>query len=246
MKSIALFLSLVFVMPATLLAQENAKSMLDVAAKKAASGKGKVGDELNGILKEAAGLYDQVAAKYPAAQAECAHAHLEAGRLRKRVGDLTGAEASLKLTAAVAAEPKFASEALHDLATIYRKTKRTTEAQQALERIVAEFRSEPRQRAEALSRLAAMHRAAKKPELAEASLRQILSDHGDLWSASTEALDDLVALQIAQGQEAEAKKTLAAQGEALKAKFHGTRHEGRLKVVLDRIALRFKLDDDGE
>jgi tetratricopeptide (TPR) repeat protein len=180
--------------------QETAKGLLDLAAKKAASAKGHSGDELTAILKEAAGLYEQVALRFPAAKAEVARSQLDLGRIRKRLDDLPAAETALKQAAAVVEESKVATEALHDLASIYRKTKRLTEAQQALERVVAEFPGEPRQRAEALSRLAGLHRAAKRVDAAEAALRQILAEHGDLFAQVVDALDDLVALKIAQGR----------------------------------------------
>lgn len=228
--------------------QENAKGLLDLAAKKAGSAKGRTADEAAAILKEAAGLYEQAIAKFPAAKAETARAHLEIGRIRRKLNDLPAAEMALKEAAAATDEPRIASEALHDLASIYRKTKRLPEAQQALERIVAEFHGEPRQRAEALSRLASLHRAAKRMDASEAALRQILADHGDLFSQAIDALDDLVALKIVQGHEPEARSLHASQGEALKARFGGTRYEARVKPALDKIATRFKLadDDDGE
>jgi tetratricopeptide (TPR) repeat protein len=230
----------------TIFGQETAKGMLDVAAKKAASAKGRTADESAAILKEAAGLYEQVLAKFPAARSEGARAHLELGRIRRRLNDLPAAEAALKQAAAVSDEPRFATEALHDLASIYRRTKRLPEAQQALERIVAEFASEPRQRAEALSRLASLHRTAKRVDAAEAALRQILTDHGDLFSPAVEALDDLVALKIAEGRESDARSLLTSHGDALKARLHGSRYESRVQPALDRIATRFKPDDDGE
>jgi tetratricopeptide (TPR) repeat protein len=227
-------------------AQETAKGLIDGAAKKAASAKGKTAEEAAALLKEAATMYDQVAAKFPAAKPEVARSRLEAGRLRRRLNDLPAAELALKEAAGFSDEPRIATEALHDLASVYRKGKRLPEAQQALERIVAEFPTEPRQRAEALSRLAAMHKAAKRVEAAETSLRQILAEHGDLFSHAVEALDDLVALKIAQGREADARTLLASHGEALKARFAGTRYESRLQPGLDRIASRFKPADDDE
>ncbi len=244
MRFFVICVALLGVLASAVSAQDSAKAMLDAASKKAATAKGKNGDELNAILKEAAALYEQVPVKFAGSKAECAKAQLEAGRLRKRAGDLAGAEPLLKQAAAATDEPAVVCDALQDLATLYRRTKRLPEAQQALERIVTEFHSEPRERAEALSRLAGMHRTAKQYDKAEACLRQILSDHGELWSPSVEALDDLVTLKLAQGQEAEAKKMLQAHAEALKAHFHGTRYEGRVQPTLDRISLRFKIHDE--
>jgi tetratricopeptide (TPR) repeat protein len=229
-----------------LTAQETARGLLDLASKKAASAKGRSGDEAAAILKEAAGMLEQLTAKFPSAKAEAARAHLDLGRIRRRLDDLPGAESALKEASGATDEPRVATEALHDLASIYRKTKRLPEAQQALERIVTQFPGEPRQRAEALSRLASLHRTAKRADAAEAALRQILADHGDLFAASVEALDDLVALKIGQGREPEARTLLASHAEAMKAKFSGTRYESRVKPALDRIAARFKLAEDDD
>jgi tetratricopeptide (TPR) repeat protein len=226
------------------LAQDSPKAMIDAASKRAASAKGKSGDELSAILKEAAGLYEQVVTRFPDAKSEAARAQLEIGRLRKRLGDFAAAEMALKQAASAAQETKTATEALHDLATLYRKTKRLPEAQQALERIVAEFPTEPRQRAEALVRLGAMHRQGKRFEAAEASFRQVLADHGDIWSCAIDALDDLVALKVAQGQDKEARTALASHGESLKTRYHGTRYEARIQPALDRISARLKIADD--
>lgn len=229
-----------------LLAQETAKGLMEGAAKKAASAKGKTVDEAAAILKEAAGIYEQVPARFPAAKPEVARSRLEVGRIRRRLNDLPAAEAALKEAAAASDDPRTATEALHDLASVYRKLKRLPEAQQALERIVAEFPNEPRQRAEALSRLAGMHRAAKRTEAAEAALKQLLAEHGDLFSPAMEALDDLVALKIGQGREADAKALLATQTEAMKSRFAGTRYEARVQPGLDKIAARIKAADDDE
>jgi tetratricopeptide (TPR) repeat protein len=244
------FMTCAMVLATTLLsglpAQDTAKGLLELAGKKAATAKGRTADEAAAILKDAAGMYEQVATRFPAAKAEGARSHLEVGRIRRKLNDLPGAEAALKEASLATEEPRIATEALHDLASVYRKTKRLPEAQQALERIVAEFASEPRQRAEALSRLASLHRAAKRMDAAEAALRQILADHGDLFSHAIDALDDLVVLKIGQGREAEARSLHASHGEALKARFNGTRYESRVQPALDRIATRFKLAEDDD
>ena len=49
-------------------------------------------------------------------------ARLEAGRIRRRLNDLPAAETALKEAAAATDEPRIATEALHDLASVYRKT----------------------------------------------------------------------------------------------------------------------------
>ena len=246
MKFMMRALVLVVLVVPGMVAQETAKGMLDAAAKKAASAKGHPADEVAAILKEAAVLYEQVPVRFPAAKSDVARSRLEAGRIRRRLNEVPAAEAALKEAAAASDEPRIATEALHDLASIYRRAKRLPEAQQALERIVAEFPNEPRQRADALSRLASLHRAAKRIDAAEAALRQILAEHGDLFAAVTEALDDLVALKIQQGKESEARTLLTSHGEALKARFSGSRYENRVQPVLDRIGARFKPADDDD
>ena len=246
MKSLIRGLVVLALFAPVLCAQETAKGLLDLAAKKAASAKGKSADEAAAILKDAAAMFEQVTVRFPSEKPEVARAQLDLGRVRKRLNDLPGAEAALKVAAEAKDTPRVAAEALHDLATIYRRSRRLEEARQALERVVAEFPGEPRQRAEALSRLASMHRAAKRVDAAEAALRQILSDHGDLFVAAVDALEDLVALKIAQGREEEARGVHASHGEALKARFSGSRYESRVQPALDRIAARFKAAGDDE
>src|SRR4029078_7681972 len=85
-----------------------------------------------------AGMYEQVAARFPAAKSDVARSRLEARRLRRRLNEGPAAGAALEEDRAATAEPRIATEALHDLASIYRKAKRLPEAQQALERIAAE------------------------------------------------------------------------------------------------------------
>jgi tetratricopeptide (TPR) repeat protein len=246
MKSLIRGLALLVLITPGLCAQETAKGMIDLAAKKAASAKGRSSEEGAVILEEAAAILEQVAIRFPSEKPAVARAHLDLGRVRKRLNDVPGAEAALVQASQATEEPKVATEALHDLATIYRRTKRLQEAQQALDRIVAEFPGEGRQRAEALSRLASMHRSAKRIDAAEAALRQILADHGDLFAAAVDALDDLVALKLGQGREDDARGLHASHGEALRARFAGTRYENRVQPALDRIAARFKSAGDDE
>jgi tetratricopeptide (TPR) repeat protein len=226
---------------ATSPAQDAATAVLKTAEKAAAAAKGKSGDELAKALNEAFAIYETVAKRFPAAKPEIARADLGIGRVKKRLGDLAAAETALK-RAADSGESRPAAEALHELATIYRKLKRLPDAAASLERVVAEFTSEPRERADALVRLGGLRRSEKKFDEAETALRRVLSEHGDLLTPSLEALDDLVALKLAADKDAEATELLDAHGAALKARFSGGKQEARLLAALDRMRLRIKRD----
>jgi lipopolysaccharide biosynthesis regulator YciM len=218
-------------------AQETAKGLLSAAEKKIESAKGKTGDELAAALKDAALLFEEVSKRFPAAKAETARADLALGRVRRRLGDYGAAEAAWR-RAAGSGESRPGAEALHDLATLYRKQKKLPEAEAALDRLVKEFGSEPRERADALVRLGGLHRQQKRPDAAEAALRRVLAEHGDLLTPSLEAVDDLVALKLADDKDAEAAQIFEAQAEALKTRYAGTKQEARLATALDRIQLR--------
>lgn len=220
-------------------AQDTAKGMLEAAEKRVDAAKGKLGDELNKALGEAVAMYEAVGKRFPTAKAEVARAELGLGRVKRRLGDFAAAEASWK-RAATSGESRPAVEALHDLATLYRKQKRNDEAVAALERVVAEFAAEPRERADALVRLGGFFRSLKKPAEAEAALRRALAEHGDLATPALEALDDLVALKLSEDKDSEAQEAFKAHGDALKTRFAGTKQETRVAERLDRIGLRFK------
>lgn len=224
---------------APLVAQETAKGLLAAAEKRVDSAKGKLGEELAQALKESAAMFEAVTQRFPAAKTEVARAELGLGRARRRLGEFGAAEAAWK-RAAASGETRPAAEALHDLATLYQKQKRMPDAQAALERVVAELGAEPRERAEALVRLGGLFRRLKRPVDAEAALRRILAEHGDLLTPCLDAIDDLVALKLDEDKDAEAAQILDAQGEALKARFAGTKQEARLGTTLDRIRLRLR------
>ncbi len=247
-RRLSLMLSALLLLGAApLVAQETAKALLAAAEKRVDAAKGKLGEELATALKEGAAMFEAVTQRFPAAKAEAARAELGLGRARRRLGDFGAAEAAWK-RAAASGETRPAAEALHDLATLYQKQKRMPDAQAALERVVAEFGVEPRERAEALVRLGGLFRRLKRPVDAEAALRRILAEHGDLLTPCLDAIDDLVQLKLDEDKDADAAEILSAQGEALKARFAGTKQEARLGTTLDRIRLRLKsekLDKDG-
>jgi tetratricopeptide (TPR) repeat protein len=180
--------------------------------------------------------------KAPEDAAAVARAHLELGRTWRRLGKLDQAEEALLAASRIPSQSRPCCDALHDLASLYRKTKRKEPALAVLQRIVEEFPGEPRSRAEALMRIAGWQRDAKEYPEAEETLRRCLKEHADLWRPSVDALDDLVALKIRQKAYDDARQVLDAHTDSIRARFAGSAREESVENALMKMGSRGRLE----
>lgn len=238
-----------FVIPILLLltavpaaAQDTGASLLAAARKRAQDATGRKGPELEAVLEDAIRLYGLVPDKFPDDGPSVARAWLEIGRAERRLGRSAGAEAAFRKASARPEEARTACDALHDLATLHRKAKKSEEARAALRQVIDGFPGQAASRAQALVRLAGLHRDAREYPQAEECLRRCLVEHADAWRTSIEALDDLVALKLRVKEPAEARRLLDTHGEAIKARFAGTSQEERVERALEKMPSRARLD----
>ncbi len=224
------------------LAQDTGSSVLAAGRKRLEDAVGRKGAELTAVLEDGLRLLKTVPARFPEDRASSCRAWLEVGRVEKRLGRSTEAEAAFRKVLETPAEERPCCDALHDLATLHRKAKNADAAKAALQEVIDRFPGQPMERAHALIRLAGFHRDAKAFEQAEECLRRCLKEHGDLWRPAVDALDDLVALKLRQKETDEARKILDSHTEALRARFGGTGQEERIERALQKMPSRARLD----
>ena len=221
--------------------QDSGRSLLSAARKRALDARGKNGVARTKVYEDCVRLLTLVPERYPEQKAALARAWLELGRTYRRLDRLKEAEAAFNKVFRVPEEQRPCCDALHELASLYRKGRRREEAVRALQRVVDGFPGQARSRARALNRLAGFARDAKEDDRAEALLRQCLKEHGDLWRQSIDALDALVALRLRQKDVRGARGALDAHTASLRARFAGTDAEKRGESALMKMASRARL-----
>lgn len=241
MRVSLLWLCVLVIVPSMAWGQSHPKSVLDVALKRVELAKRKAGIEQLTALAESLGAFEALVEKFPTAHAEKARALLESGRIKRRLGDFSGAESAWRRASVITSETRCATDALIELASMLRRQHKVPEAQAALEVVVKDFASEPRNHAEALLRLASLHRAEKRPDAAETALRKCLAEHPDIRVVALEALEALVVLKLDQSQPMEAAKVFKAVSQDLRSRFRDGRDAERTSLALDRIGVRLKI-----
>ncbi len=240
MAKILLMLLALVALPNVALGQSHPNAALDVALKRIELAKRKFGHEQLNAFAEALAALDDVVARFPSARSVKSRALLEKGRLMRKLGDHSGAEAAWQSAAEIVTEARGATDALLELASMHRRNRKVLEAQNALETIIGKFASESRNHAEALLRLASLHRSEKRPDACEATLMKCLAEHLDLRTVALDALDRLVALKLDQGQGVEAANVFRRIAEELKLRFREGRDASRVALQLDLIRVRLK------
>lgn len=228
-------------LPWAAVGQDGGRSLLSAARKRALDARGKEGVERAKVYEDCVRLLILVPERYPEEKAAIARAWLELGRTYRRLDRLKEAEDAFNKVFRVPEEQRPCCDALHDLASLYRKSKRREDAATALQRVVDGFPGQARSRALALIRLAGFARDAKKYDRAEALLRQCLKEHGDLWRQSIDALDALVALRLRRKDVRGARGALDAHTASLRARFAGTDEEERVESALMKMSSRARL-----
>ena len=224
------------------LAQDSGKSLLSAARKRAADARGKKGEERKTILEDTLRILEMVPERFPKEAPSLARALVETGRVLRRLGRPEEAVSALERAVKVPDENRPACEALHELASLYRKAKQPEKAEAALQAIIDDHPQQALMRARALIRLASSKRSQKKLEEAAECLRRCLKEHGDLWRSAVDAVDALVALKLRAKDNAAARRLLDAHTEALKARFKGTKHELRVGHALQKMKSRARLE----
>lgn len=232
-------------------AQETAASLLSLARKQAQEAVGKKGGDLEAVLNKVVATYGEVIEKFPGDLSAVTRARLEMARAQRRLGKSEEAEAMFKRVLEAKEEKALCCDALHDLATLYRRQKKQKEAIAVLQDLVENYRDQTGERAQALIRLGGLYRDAKDFAKAEECLRLCLKEHADQWRASVDALDDLALLKLRQKDRDSAKEVLNAHTETIKARFAGTSNEERVERALLKMSSRARLEggatepDDG-
>lgn len=242
MKRLLTMLCLILVAGAPLLAQDSGRSLLSAARKRAKDARGKESTEKTAVYEDCIRILAMIPERFPKERPAVARAWLETGRFWRRLSRPEKAEAAWKRVLETPKEQRPACDALHDLATLYRKMKKRDDAEQMLRRVIKDFPGQPNPRAQALIRLAGLRRDAKAYEESEKLLRQCLNEHGDLWRRGVDALNALVALKLRQKQTEEGRRILDAHTDALRARFDGTAQAERLENALMKMSSRARLE----
>jgi tetratricopeptide (TPR) repeat protein len=219
-----------------LIGQDTGNEILAAARKRASEARGQEGPARVAVFEDALRILDLVVERHPDDAAACSRAHLERGRILRRLERTSAAEHALRQVLESASEERPAADALHELASLYRKAKRNEEALAALLEVVEKHPAAGMPRARALIRAAGLKRdRLKDPEGAIQLLRQTLREYGDLWRQSVDALDALVTL-VARTEGADAaRQVLTSHREALTTRFAETRHAERVARALEAM-----------
>lgn len=241
MKRCLTIVAVLMLLPWTTAAQDNGRSLLSAARKRALDARGKEGAERTKVYEDCVRLLVLVPERHPKEKAAVARAWLELGRTYRRLDRKKEAEDAFNRVLLVPDEQRPCCDALHALASLLRKQKRRDEAKKALRRLVDGFPGQARSRALALIRLAGLERDAKNYDGADTLLRQCLKEHGDLWRQSVDALNALVSMKVRQKDMQGAREALEAHTASLRARFAGTDDEERLENALMKMSSRSRL-----
>ena len=241
MRRSSMLVALLMLLQCMALGQDSGQALLSAARKRALDARGKEGVAREKVYEDCVRLLTLVPERYPKEKIAVARAWLHLGRTYRRLDRPGDAEVAFGNVLRIPEEQRSCCEALHDLASLYRKGKRRGEATKSLQRVVDGFPGQVRLRAMALMRLAGLARDASAHARAETLLRQCLREHGDLWRQSVDALDQLVRLRLGQKDATGARGVLDAHAAALRARFVGTEDEDRLENALMKMVSRGRL-----
>lgn len=237
-----LMLLLLLVPCPALAGQDTGRSLLSAARKRAREARGLEGAERAAIFEDTLRILRMVPERFPDERPAVARAWLEMGRLLRRLDRGEEAVEALEKACTFTEEQRPVCDALHELASHYRKLREREQARAVLRRIVDEYPSQARPRARALIRMASLHREEKSYEKAEELLLQCLEEHGDLWRQAVDALDALVALKLRMKDIPGARSALDRHSKSLRARFAGTSLEARLERALMKMRSRPRLE----
>ncbi len=229
-----LIAALLFGLTGEALAQDSGASLLSAARKRAADARGKKGDVRKAVFEDVLRILRMVPEKFPKEAPAVARAHLETGRVLRRLNRPQEAATALKRVLEIPNEDRPACDALHELASLYRKARKRDQARAMLQSVIDNYPCQALPRARALVRLAGIEKA-KKPKTAADLLRRCLKEHGDLWRPAVDALDALAALKIRAKEPDEARRLIETHSAAIRARFAGSKHEKRVEAALLRM-----------
>ena len=219
------------------LAQSDAKALFEIAKKRLVVAQTHVGDGRLERLRACVPLFERARAAAPIGSRERARSGLEAGRLLKRLGDVSAAE-SLYRDVAAEGPAEEAVGALHELATLHRSLRRIDDAVADLEAVLVRNPTQTRACAEALVRLASLHRAERRIPEARAALSRCLDHYIEHRTVVLDALDAWVALEVGQGDFGAARRTFEREADRIRARATDSRSRASTDNGLAKIALR--------
>lgn len=217
--------------------QSEGKTLLDIAMKRLSVARTRVGEGRSTDLRACVPYFDRAAAASPEGSLEGGRAHLEAGRLLKRLEAYAEAESRLKM-AASRGPSSVAVDALHELASMYRRLRRVDDASGALDTVLAVHPGETRACAEALVRLASLHRGERRSTAARAALTRCLDHYVEHRTVVLEALEALVALEVSEGDTDVARRAFSVNAARIRERFGRGRERASVETALARIAVR--------
>ena len=220
-------------------------SLVTLARKRMAEAKGLDVDAKKVVWEDALKILLRVPVEFEGERPAVARAHLEMGRLHRRLGQAAEARRAFEAAVAFRDVSNVACDAMHDLVSVLRREKEYEAADAILLDLVKSFPEEKYDRAKALDRLASSARKRKEYEEAEGYLRQVLMEHGDLWRPAVDALDDLVTVLLLSGRGEEARRVLEAEREALLERFSEGRDADRVAKALDGMRCLARLAGAG-
>ncbi len=225
----------------TATAQDDAKSMLQVARKQESMARGKKGEERERILREACVIYRKVPETWPESTGECARAWLALGRLNARLKDGKSAREAYEAVVDSDAAAKMKIQALEGLAGLARRAKDWKGALELLQSIVSGYPDHPRSVASALLAQGKIYRRTKKWQAAMAKAEKVLSTFPTLWRSNVAAADLALGVLTDTRHWPEAIAKLAEYDRLLEKRFQGDEAWPRVQAAMAKMRGRRRL-----
>ncbi len=225
----------------TATAQEDAKSMLQVARKQESLARGKKGEERARILREACAVYRKVPETWPESTGECARAWLALGRLNARLNDTASARDAYEAVLNADASAKLKIRALEGLAGMARKAKDWKGCLDALEAIVTGYPDHPKAVASALLAQGKTYRRRKQWQAAMTKADKVLSAFPTLWRSNVAAADLALGVLTDTRHWPEAIAKLAEFDRLLEKRFQNEESWPKVQAAMAKMRARKRL-----
>ncbi len=222
-------------------AQDDAKTMLQVARKQEAAARGKKGEERARILREACAIYRKVPETWPESAEECARAWLALGRLQARLDDVSSARSAYEAVLEGEGAARLKIQAHEGLATLARRAKDWKGCLDALQAVVSGYPDHPNAVASALLAQGRLHRRRKQWRSAMSKGEKVLAEFPTLWRSNVAAEDLIVGVLTDARHWPEAMEKLSQLDTLLEKRFQGHPSWPRVQQAMAKMKARKRL-----
>ncbi len=234
--SAAALLFTIFNNPA--LSQDTPKSLMSLARKQAALGKGQAPEEKIASYKKAITMYGEVVSKWPESTTYGGKSLIEAAALEKRLGNHKSAIALLEKVAELGSPSDIQADAYLALASIHRKLKSSEKATAVLLALLERCKDRGKDCARARLIMGSMARSEKRYLDAMQHARDVMEKNPTFWRENVDAVQLFVSILIKCHRWQEASSELARLEAELLKRFAQSDQLASLEKALKKLPAR--------